>query len=225
MRLYGSDKMKMVYDAIGLPEGEAISDATLSKAIEKAQKKVEENNFSIRRNLLKLDDVINEQRNLVFQERNRLLALDDTAVLGKLVDIVHAETEHVIKKEQRLQESVEKLKDYNILLHGEIIDNAQWKNNLIYAVDQAARERFDKTGRSTGLCRYVREIMLTELDEQWIRQMEDIDLLKEGIYNHSYAQRDPVVEYRLECYQLFEKMLNRTRKNICKNFFASKFLA
>ena len=248
MRLFGSERMMAVYKALKIPEGEEIQHKTISKQIEKAQKKIENNNFGIRRNLLDYDQVNNDQREVIYAERRRVLdgeSMQD--VIYKMIQDVVADDVNMIVGEQPLKDSdlvqlneslrrkiplkpirftEEELESDDIQA---VIERLQDEAMEIYHAkekefDDFARKNAPQTEEEmeelddeqtaifqSGIREVERVILLRVIDSKWMNHIDDMDQLRQSISLQSYAQKDPVVQYKFLGYEMFEEMTRNIR--------------
>ncbi len=227
MRIFGSDRMDGMLQKLGLKEDEAIIHPWINKALEKAQKKVEARNFDIRKNLLKYDDVMNDQRKVVFEQRLEMMDGDDLAevtasmredVVEDLVD--NAIPEKAYPDEWKLEELKEGvLENLNLDLpvaewaQEEGIDEQDVKERILTAADEAATERLDRYGEEVST--YVQKsVLLQTLDSLWREHLENLEHLRSVIGFRGYGQRDPLSEYKSESFELFNSMLTNLRAGV-----------
>ncbi|MDY2725661.1 MAG: SEC-C metal-binding domain-containing protein, partial [Anaerostipes faecalis] len=219
MRLFGSERMISVYNALGIPEGEEIQHKSISKTIEKAQKKIENNNFGIRKNLLDYDRVNNDQREVIYKERRRVLDGDDmkNSILSMMKDTVADHVNKVISDELPPEEwdlkalnaelrQIVPLKKIELTEEEKasgrvenLIERLQNETVELYAQKEKEFEDFD-------LREIERIILLKVIDRKWMDHIDDMDQLREGIGLQAYGQRDPVVEYRMVGFDMFNEM-------------------
>ena len=220
MRLFGSERMIAVYNALGIPEGEEIQHKSISRTIEKAQKKIENNNFGIRKNLLDYDRVNNDQREVIYKERRRVLDGDNMkqSVLKMMKDTVENRVRQVISNElspdewdmaalnaellpiiplQKIELTEEERKSKKV---EKLIERLQQEAVDLYEQKEKEFEGFD-------LREIERIILLKVIDRKWMDHIDDMDQLREGIGMQAYGQRDPVVEYRLVGFDMFNDMI------------------
>ena len=212
MRLFGSERMISIYNALGIPEGEEIQHKTISKTIEKAQKKIENNNFGIRKNLLDYDRVNNEQREVMYKERRRVLDGDDMkeSVLGMMKETVANHVYQVISDELPPEEWDLAALNAELLpivpLNKIVLTDAEKSSgkvdDLVARLQEetvALYEQKEKEFEDFDLREIERIILLKVIDRKWMDHIDDMDQLREGIGLQAYGQRDPVVEYRMAC--------------------------
>ena len=218
MRLFGSERLMSMFTALGVPEGEQIEHKMLSNAIEKAQMKIENNNYGIRENLLKYDEVNNEQREIIYAERRKVLDGDNMRdlILKMVTDIVENAVDMSIADEQNPQDW--DLGELNSLLLpiiplGKItLENhpATKKNELKHQLKEEAIKLYEAKEAEFPEAEQIREIerviLLKVIDNKWMSHIDDMDQLRQGIGLQAYGQRDPVVEYKMNAFEMFEAM-------------------
>ena len=219
MRLFGSERMISIYNALGIPEGEEIQHKTISKTIEKAQKKIENNNFGIRKNLLDYDRVNNEQREVMYKERRRVLDGDDMkeSVLGMMKETVANHVYQVISDELPPEEWDLAALNAELLpivpLNKIVLTDAEKSSgkvdDLVARLQEetvALYEQKEKEFEDFDLREIERIILLKVIDRKWMDHIDDMDQLREGIGLQAYGQRDPKVEYKMIGYDMFDQM-------------------
>ncbi|MBB3612037.1 preprotein translocase subunit SecA [Rhizobium sp. BK602] len=227
MRIFGSDRMDGMLQKLGLKEGEAIVHPWINKALERAQKKVEARNFDIRKNVLKYDDVLNDQRKVIFEQRVELMeAADLSETVG---DMRHEVIEdlvarHIPERAYAEQWDADGLKiavanffDLDMPIHDwvkeEGIAEDDIRARLTEAADKAAAEKAERFGPE--IMTYVeRSIVLQTLDNLWREHIVNLDHLRSVIGFRGYAQRDPLQEYKAEAFELFQSLLNNLRQAV-----------
>ncbi len=227
MRIFGSERMDSMLQKLGLKEGEAIVHPWINKALERAQKKVEARNFDIRKNLLKYDDVLNDQRKVIFEQRIELM---DSENLSEIVaDMRHEVVENLVRlnipenayAEQWDVAGLKKgvLEQLNLDLPidawaaEEGIDEKDILERLRTATDQAAQDRAERFGPE--IMTYVeRSVLLQTLDHLWREHIVNLDHLRSVIGFRGYAQRDPLQEYKAEAFELFQALLANLRQTV-----------
>ena len=220
MRLFGSERMISVYNALGIPEGEEIQHKSISRTIEKAQKKIENNNFGIRKNLLDYDRVNNDQREVIYKERRRVLDGDNMkqSVLKMIKDTVENRVNQIISNELSPDEwdiaalNVELLPiiPLNKIELTEEEKKSRKVEKLITRLQEESVELYEqkeKEFEGFDLREIERIILLKVIDRKWMDHIDDMDQLREGIGMQAYGQRDPVVEYRLVGFDMFNDMI------------------
>ena len=225
MRLFGSEKMISMFNALGIPEGQEIEHKMLSKAIENAQKKIEGNNFGIRKNLLEYDQVNNEQREIIYAERRRVLDGESMRdVIYKMItDIVDNTVDMVIGEENDSEEW--NLAELNSLLLPiiplEPITKERISKPKKDSLKQQLKEeavRFYKTKEAEFpepemIREAERVVLLKVIDRKWMNHIDDMDQLRQGIGLQAYGQRDPLVEYKMNAYEMFENMTESIKED------------
>ena len=224
MRLFGSEKMSM-FNALGIPEGQEIEHKMLSKAIENAQKKIEGNNFGIRKNLLEYDQVNNEQREIIYAERRRVLDGESMRdVIYKMItDIVDNTVDMVIGEENDSEEW--NLAELNSLLlpiiplepiTKERISKPK-KDSLKQQLKEEAVRFYETKEAEFPEPEMIREaervVLLKVIDRKWMNHIDDMDQLRQGIGLQAYGQRDPLVEYKMNAYEMFENMTESIKED------------
>ena len=225
MRLFGSEKMISMFNALGIPEGQEIEHKMLSKAIENAQKKIEGNNFGIRKNLLEYDQVNNEQREIIYAERRRVLDGESMRdVIYKMItDIVDNTVDMVIGEENDSEEW--NLAELNSLLlpiiplepiTKERISKPK-KNSLKQQLKEEAVRFYETKEAEFPEPEMIREaervVLLKVIDRKWMNHIDDMDQLRQGIGLQAYGQRDPLVEYKMNAYEMFENMTESIKED------------
>jgi preprotein translocase subunit SecA len=225
MRIFGSDRMDGMLQKLGLKEGEAIIHNWINKALEKAQQKVEARNFDIRKNLLKYDDVMNDQRRVVFDQRLELMEEDDLAEPVKdmrhdvIEDMVAAHIPEKAYPEQwdteGLQEQVKAVLNLDLPVvdwaDEEGIAEDDVMERLKRAADEAYASRVARFGPDV-MRQVERAVLLQTLDGLWREHLATLDNLRSVVGFRGYGQRDPLQEYRTEAFQLFEALLAQLRQ-------------
>ncbi|BAQ18711.1 preprotein translocase subunit SecA [Methyloceanibacter caenitepidi] len=227
MRIFGSERMDGMLQALGLKEGEAIVHPWINKALEKAQGKVEARNFDIRKNVVKFDNVMNDQRKAIFEQRRELLADEDLAetiaeMRRQVVDDLVAEA--IPEKSYPEQWDLEGLKEKigNVFAlelpvtdwaDEEGIAEAEIHERLIKATDEAAARKAARFGSDT-MRQLERAVLLQTLDSLWREHLVTLEHLRQVIGLRGYGQRDPLNEFKSESFTLFEQMLARLREAV-----------
>ncbi|MDO1584130.1 preprotein translocase subunit SecA [Rhizobium oryzicola] len=227
MRIFGSDRMDGMLQKLGLKDGEAIVHPWINKALERAQKKVEARNFDVRKNLLKYDDVTNDQRKVIFEQRIELM--DATDLSETVADMRHEVIEMLVTKhiperayaEQwdaaGLKEGVERLLNLDLPIadwvQEEGIAEDDIRERITEAADAAAKDRAERFGPE--IMTYVeRSILLQTLDHLWREHIVNLDHLRSVVGFRGYAQRDPLQEYKAEAFELFQALLANLREAV-----------
>ncbi len=228
MRLFGSERMIGMFNALGIPENQEIEHKTLSNAIETAQKKIESNNFGIRKNLLEYDQVMNEQREIIYAERRRVLDGESMRdVIYKMItDIVDNTVDMVVADDADSSEW--DLKELNSVLvpiiplepvkKDEISDMK--KNSLKQLLKEKAVKLYEAKEAQFPEPEAIRElervILLKVIDKKWMDHIDDMDQLRQGIGLQAYGQKDPLVEYKMSGYEMFDSMTANIQEDTVK---------
>ncbi|OUQ17532.1 preprotein translocase subunit SecA [Lachnoclostridium sp. An138] len=219
MRLFGSERLMSVFNALGVPENEQIEHKMLSDAIEKAQKKIESNNFGIRKNLLEYDQVMNEQREIIYAERRRVLNGESMrdAIYKMITDTVENVVDSLIGDDQDkadwdligLNESLLRTIPLKPITP-ERIEDKKNKNELKHMLKEEAVKLYELKEAEFPNPEMLRELervfLLKVIDRKWMDHIDDMDQLRQGIGLQAFAQRDPLVEYKLSGYEMFSAM-------------------
>jgi preprotein translocase subunit SecA len=236
MRLFGSDRIAGVMDKLGAEEGEPIVHPLVTRSIERAQKKVEGHNFEIRKHLLEYDDVMNQQREVIYDQR--LFALEGQDLKGQILEMAEEAFEASVDQfadpavypdEWDLDGLSEHLQS-NFLVYFPIDDfdlnditNETLKERVREVASHAFNERLetlDEEYRDAILQR----ILLAVLDDRWKEHLHDIDHLKSGISFRAYGQKDPLIEYKQEAYRMFVELLDEIKKQVTTLFFRARIV-
>ena len=226
MRLFGSQNLMQMFNSLGMPEGEQIQHKMLNKAIERAQKKIESNNYGIRKNLLEYDQINNEQREIIYAERRKVLDGDDMrdTIISMIDELVEKYVNMVIGDDQGPSEW--NLKELNEILIPMIPvkpvtgDGCGSKQELIQNLKEEALRLYETKEAEFPEPEQIREIervvILKVTDSRWMDHIDDMDQLRQGIGLQAFGQRDPVVEYRLQGYDMFNDMTESIREETVK---------
>ena len=228
MRIFGSDRMMPIVDRLGLGEDDALETGILTNQIESAQKRVEGKNFSIRKNVLQYDDVMNTQREIIYGQRRKVLMGEDLSqTISSMIDELAQSTvmqytsdsdkpadwdaSALVKKLQEQGADTEKLG-----IDEEFI-RSMGREELIEAVkkkihEQYAEKEAEASSHGIDMREVERIILLRSVDEKWMNHRDDMDQMRQGIGLRSYGHRDPVVEYKIEGFEMFEEMINAIRE-------------
>ena len=233
LRLFGSDRLMAMFEAMGVPEGEQIEHKMLSNAIEKAQMKIESNNYGIREQLLKFDEVNNEQREVIYAERRKVLDGDNMRdlVLKMITDIVENAVDISVSDDQTpdkwdLQELNNLLLPVIPLKPVSLSDEqkkSMKKNELKHNLKEEAIKLYETKEAEFPEPEQIREIervvLLKVIDNKWMAHLDDMDALREGIGLQAYGQRDPVVEYKMQGYEMYESMMASIQEETIRILF------
>ncbi|MBR1904020.1 MAG: SEC-C domain-containing protein, partial [Alphaproteobacteria bacterium] len=227
MRIFGSDKMSNVLHRLGLPEGEALVHPWITKALEKAQKKVEERNFDIRKDLLKYDNVMNDQRKIIYEERRQIMEEDDLSdsikemrdeYLGAIIDahIPYGTTQEEWNKDglkQDLQAATGFVLPIGNLCNEPDIDSETLKEKILNEIDERLKER-ESTLPDDVVKMVQKSILLQVLDQLWKDHIATLDLMRHTIVLRAYGQRDPLNEYKKEAFNMFSNLLDTLKQRV-----------
>ena len=219
MRLFGSERLMSVFNTLGVPENEQIEHKMLSNAIETAQKKIESNNFGIRKNLLEYDQVMNEQREIIYAERRRVLNGESMrdAIYKMITDTVENVVDSLIGDDQDkadwdligLNESLLRTIPLKPITP-ERIEDKKNKNELKHMLKEEAVKLYELKEAEFPNPEMLRELervfLLKVIDRKWMDHIDDMDQLRQGIGLQAYGQRDPKVEYKMTAYDMFNEM-------------------
>lgn len=230
LRIFASDRVSAIMEKLKMPDGEAIEHPWVTRAIENAQRKVEGRNFDIRKQLLEYDDVANDQRKVIYEQRNELLEAGDVAetikamrddVLVTMVathippdsveelwDVPSLEKE--LKAETGLEIPLQKMLEDNPDLHEETL-----RERIVEAADNAYNAK-EMQASPDIMRQFERSVMLQSLDNHWREHLAALDHLRQGIHLRSYAQKNPKQEYKREAFELFEGLLNTVKTEVTK---------
>jgi preprotein translocase subunit SecA len=226
MRLFGGDKMKNIMSRIGMDGGEAIYHPMLNRSIENAQKKVEERNFEIRKHLLEYDDVLNQQRKYIYEQRDAILldqelkkrVNDSTAAMaGDMIDeYTSAQKRDPHSAFKTLAEQLRIKFGYHLALEK---DSPDYKNSETLEkriIDDLEKDINTKEELIGGayLNFFIRDNYLLSVDRKWLDHLENMEALREAVYLRHYAQKNPLTEYKVEGYRIFENMIEEIRQEI-----------
>ena len=219
MRLFGSERLMNVFNTLGVEDGEQIQHKMLSNAIEKAQEKIENNNFGIRKNLLEYDQVMNEQREIIYEERRRVLDGENMreSIFNMIMDFVENTVDRNISPDQKPEEW--NLDALNMDLHDVIpmlipvdADDVKGKevNQLKHLLKERAAKAYEDKEAEFPDEEHIREaervFLLKVIDGKWMEHIDDMDQLRQGIGLQAYGQRNPLVEYKMIGYEMFDEM-------------------
>ncbi|MCI8857941.1 MAG: preprotein translocase subunit SecA [Lachnospiraceae bacterium] len=231
MRLFGSEKLMSMFNTLGVPENEQIQHKMLTSAIEKAQMKIESNNFGIRKNLLEYDQVMNEQREIIYAERRRVLDGESMRdVIYKMItDQVENTVDTCISSDQESEEW--DLNELNQLLTpiiplkpvtSEDVQNIR-SNELKHRLKEQAVKAYEMKEAEFPEAEAVRElervVLLKVIDRKWMDHIDDMDQLRQGIGLQAYGQRDPLVEYKMSGYDMFDGMIANIQEDTIRLLF------
>jgi preprotein translocase subunit SecA len=228
MRIFGSERISNMMQKVGMEDGEAIESRLVSRVIENAQRKVEGHNFDIRKQLLEYDDVANEQRKLVYSERNELMSTDDVSenIENMREEVVDEVVDRTIPPQSLPEQwNIDQLEDDLRLEFGIEMPVAEWlaedkslyeetlRDRILDKVEETYKGKEEKYGAE--IIRHLEKvIMLQTLDTQWKEHLAEMDYLRQGIGLRGYAQKNPKQEYKREAFEMFTTMLDRVKTEV-----------
>ena len=227
MRIFMPERMKGIMHSLGMKDGEAIEAKMVSNAIEKAQRKVENRNFDIRKQLLEYDDVANSQRQVVYQQRDDLMAADsiEDVIDNVRNDIVHAEiNEHLPPQSLPEQWDIPELETAVAKEFGVRIPIQTWLDEDDHLHEEKLREQIleavvahykekESVAGADALRQFEKQVMLQVLDQHWKEHLYNMDHLRQGIHLRGYAQKNPKQEYKRESFELFQTLLEQVKSD------------
>ena len=234
MRLFGSQNLMQMFNSLGIPEGEQIQHKMLSKAIERAQKKIEGNNYGIRKNLLEYDQVNNEQREIIYEERRRVLNGESMRdfIYKMITDIAENCVDISINEDSEVDEwnfnELNTLLIPTIPLQPVTAERVQKpkKNSLKQQLKEEAVKLYESKEAEFPDAEAIRElervILLKVIDRKWMDHIDDMEQLRQGIGLQAYGQRDPLVEYKSSGYQMFDEMIQNIKEETVRLLFHIK---
>jgi preprotein translocase subunit SecA len=232
LRIFGSERISHIMDRLGIEEDQPIEHRLVTKAIENAQRRVEANNFEVRKHLLEFDDVMNQQREVIYSQRREVLAGED--LKNSMMEMIEEQAEGIVdlyadEKDhpedwdlKGLQDSIYQQFSFRWPLPSAEEDGLN-REHLKEQLFQKVKEVYQKKEEAFGeeMLRYLEKvIMLQSVDHHWKDHLLAIDQLKEGIGLRGYGQKDPRIEYQREAYQMFLEMLDRIKKDTIEKLFA-----
>ncbi len=224
MRLFGSERLMNIFKSLGVPENEQIEHKMLSSAIEKAQMKIESNNFGIRKNLLDYDQVNNEQREIIYKERRKVLDGDSMrdSICRMITDVVDSTVDMCFSDDVDSEEW--DIQQFNQVLRPIIpvkpLEQAgvkgKKKNQIKHELKEEAIKRYELKETEFPEPEQIRElervVLLKVIDNKWMDHIDDMDQLRQGIGLQAYGQRDPVIEYKMSAYDMFNAMTSNIQE-------------
>ena len=237
MRRFGGDKLKNIMERLGLPEDQPIQNKMISKQIEGAQSKIEGFNFDIRKHVLEYDDVVNKQREVVYQKRR--LALESDDVRSEIMDLLHDEIEEIVgvySVGERYDWQIEKIiKDVRAIfpfseesakkIENIVSDNSKDDREIIskvieYIFEQAKIAYGEKEKENGEAMRMIeKSILLRTVDQHWMNHLDAIEHLRQGIGLRGYGQQDPLIEYKKEAFDMFSQLMANIRHTVLHTIF------
>ncbi|MDR3627875.1 MAG: preprotein translocase subunit SecA [Ignavibacteriaceae bacterium] len=228
MRLFGSERISSVMQRMGIKDGEVIEHPLITRSVERAQKKVEENNFSIRKRLLEYDDTMNQQREVIYTRRQR--ALQGDRLKGEIFELLVDYVTEIVEEnfDDVLPDNIKQQIMFNIMVEFPLeADEFEklGKEGIVNRILEAAKVFYKKKEDMIGsemMARLERYAMLSVIDHKWKEHLREMDDLKEGIGLRAYGQKDPLVEYKVEAFKFFTELLIQIRNEVisfCFKFF------
>ena len=225
MRLFGSEKLISMFNTLGIPEGQEIEHKMLTNAIENAQKKIESNNYGIRKNLLEYDQVMNEQREIIYEERRRVLNGESMrdSIYKMITDIVENSVDTAINDDMDAEEW--NFNELNSLLLPIVPIQPvalsrvtkKTKNGLKHQLKEEAVKLYESKEAEFPEPEAIREIerviLLKVIDRKWMDHIDDMEQLRQGVGLQAYGQRDPLVEYKMNGYEMFDAMTENIKED------------
>ncbi|WP_289953181.1 preprotein translocase subunit SecA [Janthinobacterium sp. SUN073] len=231
LRIFAGDRVRAVMDRLKMPEGEPIEAGIVSRSIESAQRKVEARNFDIRKQLLEYDDVANDQRKVIYQQRNELLETTDISEMigslrhGVFTDLVHEYVPHESVEEQWDIKGLENtlssewqldLPLQQMLEADSTLTDEEILEKVLVAADAVYQSKIDIVGKES-FGGFERNAMLQSVDSHWREHLAALDHLRQGIHLRGYAQKNPKQEYKREAFELFGQMLDMIKNDVTKH--------
>ena len=233
LRIFAGERLRAIMDKLKMPEGEAIEHPLVTRSLESAQRKVEARNFDIRKQLLEYDDVANDQRKVIYQQRNELLETEDisetiTAMRhGVIADIFRTHVPEESVEEQWDLEGLERELAAELQIAAPAaawvkaeptLTDEEMLHRIVQSADEAYQAKIDLVGAET-FHQFERNVMLQSLDAHWREHLAALDHLRQGIHLRGYAQKNPKQEYKREAFELFETLLDVVRKEVTRVVF------
>ena len=225
MRLFGSDTMISMFNALGIPEGQEIEHKMLSKAIENAQKKIESNNYGVRKTLLDYDQVMNEQREIIYAERRRVLDGESMRdVIYKMITDIVENSVNMCIGDDESSDNWDVVELTRVLcsvvpvrpIMPQMVQGMK-KNELLHQLKEEAVKLYESKEAEFPNSEAIREvervILLKVIDRKWMTHIDDMDQLRQGIGLAAYGGRDPIVEYKMNAYDMFDAMTENIKED------------
>ena len=226
MRLFGGERMKRIMSRVGMEPGEPINHPWLNKSIEKAQKKVEERNFEIRKNLLDYDDVLNQQRSFIYQQRDEILEDDDLS--SRVMETAKEKVARIFEEfeeEQRHHKgssSKSALIDNIKNMFGHVVGYDQLTPEGVIAVLQNDLTQKEMLVGKQNFNMFIRYQYIQMIDKKWLDQLDFLDGLREAVYLRSYGSKNPLTEYKIDGFNAFDTLLDNIRDSVASRIFKVK---
>lgn len=231
MRIFAGDRVRAIMDRLKMPEGEAIEAGIVTRSIESAQRKVEARNFDIRKQLLEYDDVSNDQRKVIYQQRNAILDAQDLSAQidslreGCFADLVHqyvpaesveeqwdlAVLENILRDEWQIDLPLRQLvQEANAITDEDILEK------VVAAAHHAFEAKLAQVGGAQNFTQFERVVLLQSIDTHWREHLSALDYLRQGIHLRGYAQKQPKQEYKREAFELFGQLLDSVKNEVTR---------
>ncbi len=226
MRLFGGERMKKIMSRVGMVPGEPINHPWLNKSIEKAQKKVEERNFEIRKNLLDYDDVLNQQRSFIYEQRDEILA--DENLSRRVMDNAKETVAQIFDEYEQLSRHSKGSNTKSALADrirndfGQTIGYDQLTQEGVEAVLQNDITQKEMLVGKQNFNMFIRYQYIQMIDKKWLDQLEFLDGLREAVYLRSYGSKNPLTEYKIDGFNAFDAMLSSIRDAVESRVFKVK---
>lgn len=237
MRLFGSDRIAPMMMKIGLKPGDAIRHPWMTKAVEKAQKRVEEHNFEIRKNLIKYDEVMNQQREVIYSYRRSVLKGYDLKpeILDMITETIENIVDGIIPQDSYPEDwNLERIclwfkQNLNLGIEPRDLESDHMnKDLLLNTLTDFAMQGYEHKEAQIGaeqLRNIERRALLEVVDDEWRDHLHEMDLLKDGVHLRSYANKDPLIEYKKESFELFQNLIGRIQENVTRKVFTTYILS
>ena len=233
LRIFAGERLRAIMDKLKMPEGEAIEHPLVTRSLESAQRKVEARNFDIRKQLLEYDDVANDQRKVIYHQRNELLETDDISETisamrqSVITEIVRAHVPEDSVEEQWDMEGLERTLATELQIAAPVgqwfkdeptLSDEEILGRIVKEADEAYLAKVELVGAET-FHQFERNVMLQSLDSHWREHLAALDHLRQGIHLRGYAQKNPKQEYKREAFELFEGLLDMVRREVTRIVF------
>ncbi len=237
MRLFGSERIGAMVDRLGLKDDEPLEAGMLTKQIESAQKRIEGRNFEIRKNVLEYDNVMNRQREVIYGQRRRVLLGENVhdSILKMADSVINYGMQHDCVSEEPSEWNMKELTNYleNLCLrhefiaaHEDMVKDGD-KDGLVSAMQAEARDFYQEreallTGLGVDMREFERVMLLSAVDNRWMDHIDAMDQLRDGIGYRAYAQKDPVVEYKIESAHMFDELIHLIREDTVRRIYQAR---
>ena len=233
LRIFAGERLRAIMDKLKMPEGEAIEHPLVTRSLESAQRKVEARNFDIRKQLLEYDDVANDQRKVIYHQRNELLETEDISETisamrqSVITEIVRAHVPEDSVEEQWDMEGLERTLAAELQIAAPVgqwfkdeptLSDEEILGRIVKEADEAYLAKVELVGAET-FHQFERNVMLQSLDSHWREHLAALDHLRQGIHLRGYAQKNPKQEYKREAFELFEGLLDMVRREVTRIVF------